>query len=74
MEEILESGGVAKVKSGSILIITQVVFLSNISSGDTVSLPVATGEEYPVTLSLPLEVAAFLATSDGKLAVSNMYK
>lgn len=69
-----EGAGVDTIQSESILIITQVVVLPNTSSGvETVNLPVPTGELYPVTLSLPLEVAALLATN-GRLAVSNMYK
>ncbi|KAI6661354.1 hypothetical protein LOD99_10021 [Oopsacas minuta] len=71
-EQLLENpgDGVITVKSENLLVISQVVDLTNSTdSEEIIDLPVTTGDDNPVSLKLPIDVAQELAIN-GRLAIS----
>ena len=77
LEDLLvdEDRNVSIVQSGSIIIINQVVNLNTMNpTNEMIKLPIKTGEDYSVSLTLPLDVATDLSTDERKLSVSDEYK
>ena len=73
LEELVDGDrSVNIVQSGSIVIINQVVNLNTTNpENEMIKLPLKTGQEYSVSLSLPLDVATYLSKDDRRLPVSN---
>ena len=74
LEDLLtnEDRSVNIVQSGSIVIINQVVNLNTTKPGnEMIKLPLKTGQNYSVSLSIPLDAATDLSTKDMNLFVSN---